>query len=96
MTNPPTTLSGLVVRRVLTVDSTCIQLPTATREIAGAHFDRPEYMAICRDPEGVFLFYCRADWSIWNDLYFASEQDAVEFVEHEEYAGTSTKWQSVP
>jgi hypothetical protein len=94
---PPKYLGGTKVLEFTAIDNRHIALNTATLEVASAHCGPASYLAICFDESdnSHFLYFCDARWNIWNDCWFQDIQDAKEYVESQEYAGTKASWQRV-
>jgi hypothetical protein len=64
----------------------------ATRHlVGGAEQGAAAALAVCRDGDSFYLFYCDADWEPVTDTWHESLGDALDQAEVE-YAGTRETW----
>lgn len=94
MNSPPKYLGSTKVLEFTPIDDRHQTLAAAKLEVAGMVSGPARYLAICLDEseQGYYLYFCDEHWNIWNDLWFAEIQDAKDYVESDEYSGTSSTW----
>jgi hypothetical protein len=91
MQAPPTTIGSLPVVCYTQIDTRHRHTGATRHTVGGAEQGAAAALAVCKDEESFYLFYCDADWEPVTDTWHESLDDAFDQAEFE-YAGTREIW----